>query len=196
MIDRDSETPIRNHLSDLTTKYADRFGDISLQVSEPFPIMTYSPDAVLLREKYLLMLSKGENAVEGTRMTLDESYRSLGIARLIVECSIAIYFFTFGVDYVVACCDSSKKAFYHMYEWNHFQGTSEGDFAGLGESSTCLLGSAVGTPDKVRPRILAMAQAFRETGRICYFPNNPSVFIETEGQEVGITTRIQEKAVA
>ncbi len=192
----DNDLSNQPQVTALAAKYADHFGEINSQVPAPFPVFTYSPDAQVMKTMYQEMLALDEKAVEPTRMGLLEVHRSRRMGRLLFECSVAIYFFTFGVDHVFACCDSSKKAFYHLYEWNHIPGTRECDFAGLGESSVCLHGSAAGTPDKVRPRILAMAEAFRSTGRICYFPNNPNVFVETQVDRVEFSSPMSHKAVA
>jgi hypothetical protein len=174
----DNDLSQQPQLTGLIAKYGHQLGCISSQVSAPFPIMTYSPDTDLLLSKYQQIRFLGERLVEPTRMSLDEGHRSLRMARLLFECSEAVYFFALGFDHVFACCDSSKKAFYHVYEWNYFPGTEEGDFAGLGESSTCLFGSAARTPAKVKPRILAMAEAFTETGRIYYHPTNSELYYD------------------
>jgi len=162
--DRDlSEQPT---LRGLGTKYPELFAQTSRTVNRPFPVMNYSPDSERLGRLYTQMLANGERAVEPTRMSLDPNCRKLSLARFLFECSNAIYFYVLGFDYAIACVDSSKKSFYRIYKWEYLPGTVEGDFAGLGVSSTVLLGSAAGMPRVPLARLTRMAKQYKATGHI------------------------------
>jgi hypothetical protein len=170
--------------------------DVVQEPKYPFPLMNNVWNGDVLLSRYQEMRLRGENLAEVSRLALDESAGSQLLARHMVECALAIYFFHYGVDQTMRFCETSKSVFYHLYGLDVISGTPADDFAGIGVGSCCMLGSATGVPDEVRPRLLDMAQAFRETGRICHFANNPNVFVETEAQVVGISTRVQERAVA
>jgi hypothetical protein len=153
-------------LRGLESRYPELFSRANRSVGQPFPVMSYSADSEALLGLYGQMLANGERAVEPTRMALDPDCRKLSLARFLFECSNAIYFYAMGFDYAIACCDSTKKAFYHIYHWDHIPGTVEGDFAGLGVSSTVLLGSRAAMPLVARARLARMAEQYKATGRI------------------------------
>jgi len=160
----------------------------------PFPLMTYSPDAAIIEELLSQVRAHGERMVELCRFAISHSYRSLRLAKHIFESTIAFYWFYLQFDHAIACCDSSKKAFYRRYGVRQLAGTKEGDLFGIGVSSSCIFGSAKSVPSPAKESLVRMAEVYSETGRICCFPFDSSQFYDpihqprTEAQ-VALATR-------
>ena len=145
---------------------------------QAFPLMTYFSDVDAVKEVYGKIKERGERLVEACRFALEEYSRSLRLAKHMVESAIAIYFFHYQFEHAMWCCDSSNKAFYRLYGFRPLAGIKEEDFAGIGASSCCVFGSAVGVPSPDRGRLMQMAKVYGEEGRICYFPYDPNQFCE------------------
>ena len=163
---------------ELVKQAPDLKGRLENKPSCPFPLMTYFPDADAFGELYRRIKDRGERLVEACRFALDKPFRSLRTAKHMVESAIAIYFFHYQFDHAVWCCDSSNKAFYRLYGFRPLDGSKDKDFARLGVSSCCVFGSAKGVPSPARERTMQMAKAYRDTGRICYFPSTPYQFCD------------------
>jgi ribosomal protein S18 acetylase RimI-like enzyme len=159
---------------------AKQFPGLASQLKEmpphPFPLMTYFPDADALTKIYNEIKVSGEHLVEACRFALDPHFRSLRLAKHMVESAIAIYFFFYNCEHAVWCCDSSNKTFYRLYGFRPLGRTKEEDFAGIGVSSCCVFGSATSVPNTVRERLTQTAQSYQQTGRICYHLSEPGKF--------------------
>lgn len=164
------------HMAEFCKKYPELAQKAHQPFVHPFPLMNYIPDKALVRQRYAEIRGSGGQLVEAGRMVLDECHRSLRLARHIFECAIVIYFLNKKANHAMACCDTSKKAFYAIYGFNHFEGTSEGDVAGIGVSSTLTFAAADRIPVKVQARLQEMAVVYRETGRICCVPGDSGQF--------------------
>jgi hypothetical protein len=159
----------------------------------PFPLMSYFPDAHIVNQIYSKIKVHNEDMVEACRFALDNSQsRSLRLAKHMVESAVAVYFFCYQSEHALWCCDSSKKSFYRLYGFRPVTGAREDDFAGLGVSSSCVIGSATCVPSPARERVVQMAKAYGETGRICC-PTNGSQFYDSVHQahtEAQITSAV------
>jgi hypothetical protein len=143
----------------------------------PFPLMDYVPNIDILTELYEGIRSRGEHLVELSRFALHTRFRSLKLARHMVESAIAILAFCHHVEHAVWCCDSPCKKFYGLYGFRPVAGIQDGDFLGTGTKSSCLLGSVTSIPAFTIPRLVGMAWAYVATGRICFFWENPGSFV-------------------
>jgi GNAT superfamily N-acetyltransferase len=142
----------------------------------PFPMMNYMPDPSVIESLRDSIAEDGERVVEPCRFALDESFRSLRIARHMVESILAVYGSYLGFDHAIYCCDSANAAFYKAYGFNYLEGSPISDFVGIGEKSCCLLASYGDIPMLARERIESMADAYAETGSICCVPGEPNHF--------------------
>ncbi|MCX5753161.1 MAG: GNAT family N-acetyltransferase [Candidatus Krumholzibacteria bacterium] len=146
----------------------------------PFPMMNYLPDPSVLENLRESIAEDGERMIEPCRFALDESFRSLRLARHMVESILAIFGSYLGIDHAIYCCDAANAAFYKAYGFNYLEGIPVSDFAGIGEKSCCLFASYAELPLPVRERIELMADAYAETGRICCVPGEPNQFYSSE----------------
>lgn len=148
------------------------------RLKHPFPLMCYHPKKGTIRRSYREMTARGDRLVEACRLAIDPCFRSLRLAQHIVESALAVYFFHFGVEHAIWCCDGSHSRFYGLYGLRRFPGTKDSDFLGLGHNSCCLLGSAAGVPPRLALRIARMAEAYGRTGRIACYSGDPLRFTE------------------
>ena len=176
---RVAEDGVDRH-SDWVAEVAEHYPGLAEKVAQtpakPFPLMNYFPDADLLQETYTYVKEWGERLVEPCRLALDASHRSVRLGKHIVESAIVVYFFARQIEHAVMCCDSATKHFYGIYGFRQLPGTYDGDFAGLGQKSTCVFGSADSVPGPARERLLEMTKAYKTTGRICCHPDNSHLF--------------------
>jgi hypothetical protein len=130
--------------------------------------MTYLPDTEAIRVLCARLKDAGERLVEVSRFALLTGHGSLRLARHMVEAITAIVFFDWGVEHAVWCCDSSHKAFYALYGFRPLEGTTEGDFLGLGVRSFCVYASVAEVPGRLRGRLIAKARIHSRLGCIPY----------------------------
>jgi len=148
------------------------------RLRHPFPLMDYHPQKAVIRRSHREISSSKERLVEACRLALDPCFRSLRLAQHIVESALAVYFFHFGVEHAMWCCDGSHSRFYGLYGLRRLSGTKDSDFLGIGRDSCCLFGSAADVPERMAHRIRGMAEAYESTGRIACFLGDPLRFSE------------------
>ena len=77
-----------------------------------------------------------------------------------------MYFYYYGFEHAIWCCDASNGAFYRKYGLSTVDGIPEGDYLDIGEKSVCLIGSPWSMPARVRERISRMAICYAGSGAI------------------------------
>ncbi|HOP08381.1 MAG TPA: hypothetical protein PLF13_13965 [candidate division Zixibacteria bacterium] len=154
------------HVLDLGRRVPELGRRLKETTPQPLPLMAYTPNVEVIERLLQEKRDRGEKVVEACRMAIDPDHRSLAAARHIFESSMSIYFFARGYHHMFACCDSSKKAFYRRYAVTPLAGIPEEDFAGIGVSSSCLIGSASDVPTARRRRLESFARQWLAMGEV------------------------------
>lgn len=136
-----------------------------------FPTMNYLPNPSIIRNLYENISHVGKQMMEPCRFALDEPFRSLRLAKHMVESILAVYGSFLGIEHAIYSCDASNASFYKTYGFNRLKEIPESDFVGIGANSCCLFASYSKIPLPIRNRIEIMAKYFAETGEIYFIPS-------------------------
>lgn len=149
----------------------------------PFPAMSYFPGAM---EKFGPMLAEasleGKKYGEASRLVLREDCSGLKLTLSLIEYAIAINFIENGFHRSVLTCSQLHSRIYNHYGWQQVEGTKTEEIV-RGEDRVPrnlmvmrwedFLQNA---PVEIRHRVKRMALAYRETGRIHYYPDQPNYY--------------------
>jgi len=173
-------------ISPVIYSIAEEYSEFSYKVHQtpviPFPLMKYFPDSDKIQNIYDIIKAKKERLVETGRFALESGSRFRQLGKHMIESAIAVYFFAKQFENAMWCCKTSQNGFYRRYGFYQLKDGTNSDFAGIGKNACCVLGSINTVPLKARPRLTQMAEAYKQTGMICYNPTNTSCFYRIANQ--------------
>jgi hypothetical protein len=143
--------------------------------SVPFPLMTYFPDAEIVNQHYMMAKRSGRRTVEGGRLSLEGSARSISVAKFMVSSIVAVVVVA-NVREALLTCVPSHARFYHPYGFEQCAGTSQHFCPETNTEFICQHWNVEQLQGSVKDSVLRMADAYYNTGRICYSPSNPEQF--------------------
>ncbi len=143
----------------------------------PFPAFTYSePVACALRKFYDYAKKSNKDVIEGTRYTIDPTFRSLSLARFLLEVIISVLLIDKAIGYGVIGVSSSHAPFYERHGFKKIEGIGEVDVHGVPANFMVISFDTI--PTHLLERLYKMAEAYRATGSICFNPTQPDNFYE------------------
>jgi N-acyl-L-homoserine lactone synthetase len=145
----------------------------------PFPSMTYCEAPQVLRTYVQRQQEKGRRVCEASRFLFKRSINSLKLAKFVIKASIAIYGPVLNYDRAIICCSRSHVPIYYRFGFEEMAGTVPFKVnRTLLQVLKLSLDSIEGNPTYLRnPSIINMAKAYEQTGRICFYPDRPDVFL-------------------
>ncbi len=134
---------------------------------EHFPLLTYGQESNNIKAYLADPEQQGVLIVEPGRLILSDAFRSIRLARFIIESSLAIYFFSYdAIDKAVLGCCRSQKRFYIRYGFCAIPGTSDNFWDQQHVSGSVLVAAPTDVPSSCRVRLQRMADEFDRTGMI------------------------------
>jgi len=169
-------SPQFEKLQDILKKHPQIAPKVSMNPKIPFPSMVHWGNEI--KKVYQKIKDNNGDLVEGSRYVLKQNIKSIILAKLILESAFAIYLFYYS-DYAIVSCTPAHKRFYSRYGFSTLTGTLNREFDGF--HGCCLLGSASNVPNSQCKKLQQMANAYKNTGQICYNPSNPEIYYEPMG---------------
>ncbi len=163
------ETPAAASMQTLAHEYQEIAQSVATDICLPFPQLTYSGEARVVTAMIEKELKRGSSIVEPARLVLATNLRSIKAAMFIVECAVARYFLSSRTaDIAILTCASSQKKAYQRYGFDNIPGTTDCFWEKPGVKGSALMATPGSVPEKLRPRLRAMAREFDTTGRITF----------------------------
>jgi len=132
---------------------------------EPFPLMTYFPDAGMVKVFYAVRHARGERYIEPGRLSLDPSVRSIGIVTFMTMCTFALGVVQ-GVDGAILSCDSKHVPFYRRFGFERLDNTGDVFAAKIGFTISVLIGSPKHLTDRFHDAVLKKAESLKRKSAI------------------------------
>jgi len=133
--------------------------------SIPLPLCGYSASGEQIAQLYGEWIASGEHVAEAGRLCLDHAYRSLQLALIMVETTLALGFFgNYEVDRALVTCSTSHERFYTRYGYRRVPGTGAAFWNKPQATGVALMA----TPDDIcyeyRGRLITLASEFDSYG--------------------------------
>jgi hypothetical protein len=163
----DRETDSRAYLESLANQYG-LIERVLKQVPEyPLPYLNYYGDIGDCQKVYKEIKKANHTIVDPGRLLLDSKYRSLHLAKFLIESAIAIYFVSSqAVDYAALACKSSQAKCYFLYGFSPINGAHMNYIQEKDVTASALIGCPSDVPSRLIPKLNIMAESFEGTGRI------------------------------
>lgn len=134
----DAEGPMKDQILSLKLKFPGLFEKIETPPPEPFPLLTYCPQADIVKSLYKEIKGRGERLVEASRLALAQSLttlKSFRIAKRLVESIFAAAIFS-NIENAMLSCSVHSKTFYQRFGFYPIPKIA--DFPMYGIPSCCL----------------------------------------------------------
>jgi hypothetical protein len=179
---------LRDEILAVAAEYPSLHKNVIALPNHPLPLMNYSVQAEPLRQFYHDETSRGATVIEATKFAIEPKDSSLGLAKHVIDAEHAIQLFCNGADISIMGINSSHLPLYKRYGYELIPGTTEFEIHGVKGVTVHLRRS--GIPSYMRQRLLRMAVAYLETGKVCYNPAEPNNFYAPQIQEIAHAMRL------
>jgi hypothetical protein len=139
---------------------------ISQSVPADFPMLSYFPDADVIKTLCCRLDGLGDTTVEVSRLCIDPLHHSQRLAMHIALSAMSFGYFCHGVDHALLTCSPCHKKVYETFGFSQVPGTAVHELNGV--PRCCLWGSKSGLPAALRSRLVKMAEEFEKTGGFRY----------------------------
>ncbi|HQU72032.1 MAG TPA: hypothetical protein PKV71_17030 [Calditrichia bacterium] len=151
--------------------------------SEPFPLILFHKDDRVLQHLYRGCRERGASLVEASRLCIAAPVASPELMAFVMHSAMAIYLLVLGCDYAMMACSPNHTPFYRIAGWRKFPNVPPFDIHGVRLIPMMITRTQIAAP--LAPTVELMAQAYRETGRICFYPHSRGHFLPPDEQEPG-----------
>jgi ribosomal protein S18 acetylase RimI-like enzyme len=132
-----------------------------------FPRSCYSPDGDKVKKLYNHWVSSGEHVVEVSRLCILPNHRSIKIARMLAETTLAMGFFgRYKVDRAIFTCNSTHQRFYSELGFERISLARDYFSKDCGGMLSYMMSKPAYIKRSLLPRLSNIARSFDENGNV------------------------------
>ena len=141
----------------------------------PFPLMTCFPDAEIVHQHYQMAKKSGRRTVEAGRLSLERPSRSISVAKFMASSTIAFGVVS-NIKEALLTCVPTHVGFYQPLGFHQCLGTEKHFVPDWGVELYCQHYTVERLQGVAKDMVLRKAEAYYNTGRVCFSPSNPDHF--------------------